>query len=41
VLVPCHRVVRSDGSLGEYGGLGSRYKRRLLQMESRVRAVAS
>jgi methylated-DNA-[protein]-cysteine S-methyltransferase len=41
VLVPCHRVVRSDGSLGEYGGLGIRYKRRLLQMESRVREVAS
>jgi methylated-DNA-[protein]-cysteine S-methyltransferase len=41
VLIPCHRVVRSDGSLGEYGGLGIRYKRRLLQMESRVREVVS
>jgi methylated-DNA-[protein]-cysteine S-methyltransferase len=40
VLIPCHRVVRSDGSLGEYGGLGIRYKRRLLAMESRVREMA-
>ena len=32
VVVPCHRVVRSDGSLGGYtGGLG--YKERLLEME--------
>jgi methylated-DNA-[protein]-cysteine S-methyltransferase len=40
VLVPCHRVVRSDGSLGEYGSLGVRYKRRLLALEARVGSVA-
>lgn len=32
VVVPCHRVVRSDGSLGGYGG-GRRRKRELLRLE--------
>lgn len=33
VVVPCHRVVRSDGSLGQYLG-GVDAKRALLQLES-------
>ena len=32
IVVPCHRVLASDGSLGGYGG-GLAAKRRLLQME--------
>jgi methylated-DNA-[protein]-cysteine S-methyltransferase len=32
VIVPCHRVVRSDGSMGLYGG-GVERKRRLLELE--------
>ena len=32
LLVPCHRVVRSDGSPGQYAG-GEGAKRRLLQLE--------
>jgi methylated-DNA-[protein]-cysteine S-methyltransferase len=32
VVVPCHRVVRSDGSLGEYAG-GPEAKRTLLTLE--------
>ena len=32
VVLPCHRVVRADGSTGEYGG-GRRRKRELLRLE--------
>ncbi|MBW3533772.1 MAG: methylated-DNA--[protein]-cysteine S-methyltransferase [Gemmatimonadetes bacterium] len=35
IVVPCHRVVRSDGSLGGYGG-GVEYKKRLLRIEGRA-----
>jgi methylated-DNA-[protein]-cysteine S-methyltransferase len=33
VVVPCHRVVRSDGTLGQYAG-GAEAKRQLLAMEA-------
>ena len=33
VLIPCHRVVRADGRLGEYTGGGPATKRRLLRHE--------
>ena len=33
VIIPCHRVVRSDGSLGGYSAGGPRVKRRLLELE--------
>lgn len=32
ILYPCHRVIRSDGSLGQYRG-GTETKRALLEME--------
>ena len=32
ILIPCHRVIRSDGTLGGYGG-GIDRKRRLLTLE--------
>jgi methylated-DNA-[protein]-cysteine S-methyltransferase len=32
IIVPCHRVVHSDGSLGEYA-LGRDLKRKLLEIE--------
>jgi O-6-methylguanine DNA methyltransferase len=35
LIVPCHRVINSDGKLGGYGG-GLALKARLLAMESRV-----
>ena len=33
IIVPCHRVIRSDGKLGGYGG-GVRQKRLLLELEA-------
>ena len=36
IIVPCHRVVASDGRLGGFGG-GLAMKRRLLQMEAATR----
>lgn len=32
IIIPCHRVVRSDGTLGGYA-LGLHWKRRLLDLE--------
>jgi O-6-methylguanine DNA methyltransferase len=33
LLIPCHRVVRADGTLGQYSLGGSRVKRALLEVE--------
>ena len=33
LLIPCHRVVRADGSIGSYSMGGSRIKRALLEVE--------
>lgn len=32
IVVPCHRVIASDGSLGGFGG-GLAWKRKLLRLE--------
>ena len=32
-LIPCHRVVRADGGMGEYSSGGPAVKRRLLERE--------
>ena len=35
IVVPCHRVIKADGSLGGYSGPGGvEFKRRLLTMEA-------
>lgn len=34
--VPCHRVVRSDGKIGEYNRGGSEAKRALLKKEGAI-----
>ena len=36
VILPCHRVTRSDGQLGRYGDDPS-WKRRLLELEGAIR----
>ena len=34
LIIPCHRVVRSDGSLGGFSGLGGvKLKKKLLKLE--------
>ena len=39
LIVPCHRVVRSDGKLGGYAGLGGiKTKKYLLLLEKEIRA---
>ena len=34
IIIPCHRVVANDGSLGGYGG-GLEIKKNLLNLESK------
>jgi len=36
IVIPCHRVIQSDGSLGGYGG-GLELKRKLLDLEASFR----
>ena len=36
ILIPCHRVIRSDSTFGQFGG-GTEMKRRLIEMEADVR----
>ena len=36
-IIPCHRVVKSDGSLGGYSATGGiKMKRKLLNQESKI-----
>ena len=32
LIIPCHRVVKSDGSVGQFGG-GTEFKKALLRLE--------
>lgn len=34
IVIPCHRVIRSDGTPGGYSGGGPEFKRRLLALEN-------
>ena len=38
VIIPCHRVIRSDGKLGGYGGRQDPRKAELLALEREIRA---
>lgn len=38
LLIPCHRVVKSDGALGRYSG-GKGVKRKLIEFEKRLKNI--
>ena len=38
IIIPCHRVIKSDGTLGNYSGEGTKRKLALLR-EERARVV--
>lgn len=38
LLIPCHRVVKSDGVLGRYSG-GKGVKRKLIEFEKRLKNI--
>lgn len=41
LVIPCHRIIRSDGSIGGFSGPGGiKMKKRLLEMEARVTTPA-
>ena len=37
IIIPCHRVIKTDGSLGGYAGGPSGKKAKLLAMEKRIK----
>ena len=38
LIIPCHRVIKSDGSLGAYAGKWNNKKAQLLAVEQEIRA---
>ncbi len=40
-MIPCHRVIRSDGKIGEYNGGGAKVKLKLLQSEGVLLTIKS
>jgi methylated-DNA-[protein]-cysteine S-methyltransferase len=38
LFIPCHRVVKSDGTLGRYSG-GKGVKRKLIEFEKRLKNI--
>lgn len=36
LIIPCHRVIKSDGNLGAYAGKYDNKKKRLLDLEQKI-----
>ena len=36
LIIPCHRVIKEDGSLGAYAGKHDKKKERLIRMEKEI-----
>lgn len=39
LIIPCHRVVRSDGGIGGYAFGGRKQKKKLLDLEQTIRKI--
>lgn len=41
LLIPCHRVIKSDGSLGKYAGKDDGRKKFLIELERKIKPHVS